>query len=169
MLDGLRGAPFSYAEVGRTRGELPPGYRHLRRRAVVGRGRDRFEEAARILLGWGVQRGAGLRVHPSGEVVSEGALALLRAGLAPVRITAPVRVVYVVDERERRGFAYGTLPGHPVAGEEAFVVELGPDETVTFTITAFSRPASLLARLAGPVGRAVQYWMTGRYLRALRA
>ena len=38
--------------------------------------------------------------------------------LGPVR--APCRVVYVVDEPDRRGFAYGTLPGHPeIDGELA--------------------------------------------------
>ncbi len=80
-----------------------------------------------------------------------------------------MRVVYVVDETHRKGFAYGTLPGHPESGEEAFVVELDGDGTVTFTITAFSRPSSRLARVAGPVNRAVQRWITGRYLRSLQA
>jgi uncharacterized protein (UPF0548 family) len=30
----------------------------------------------------------------------------------------PCRVVYVVDEPRRAGFAYGTLPGHPEIGGE---------------------------------------------------
>jgi uncharacterized protein (UPF0548 family) len=38
------------------------------------------------------------------------------AHLGPIRV--PCRVVYVLDEPERRGFAYGTLPGHPESGEE---------------------------------------------------
>ena len=78
-----------------------------------------------------------------------------------------MRVVYVVDEPRRRGFAYGTLPGHPETGEEAFVVELQEGDEVTFTITAFSRPASRLARAAGPVGRRIQGWATNRYLRSV--
>jgi len=41
------------------------------------------------------------------------------------------------------------------------------DQVVTATITAFSRPASRLARLAGPVGTLAQRWMTHRYLRAI--
>lgn len=76
-------------------------------------------------------------------------------------------MVYLVDEDHRKGFAYGTLPGHPESGEEAFVVELGEDGQVTFTISAFSRPASVLARLGGPLSRAIQRWVTGRYLRAV--
>ena len=36
-------------------------------------------------------------------------------------LQAPCRVVYVIDEPDIRGFAYGTLPGHPESGEERFV------------------------------------------------
>jgi uncharacterized protein (UPF0548 family) len=41
------------------------------------------------------------------------------------------------------------------------------DGTVTFEVTAFSRPATWLARATGPLGRAVQYRITTRYLQAL--
>jgi uncharacterized protein (UPF0548 family) len=75
--------------------------------------------------------------------------------------------VYAVDEPDRRGFGYGTLPGHPECGEEAFIIERHADDTVSFTIVAFSRPASRLAKAAGPAGRAIQRQTTTRYLRAL--
>ncbi len=67
-------------------------------------------------------------------------------GAGPVRITAPCRVVYTVNEPDRQGFACGTLPGHPECGEEAFLVERDDDGAVTFAITAFSRPATLRAK-----------------------
>ena len=51
------------------------------------------------------------------------------------------------------GFAYGTLPGHPENGEEAFVVSMSPDQVVRFEIQAFSRPGGPLVRLVGPIGR----------------
>ena len=61
---------------------------------------------------------------------------------------------YVTNQPDRQGFAYGTLPGHPECGEEAFIVEQHDDGAVTFAITAFSRPATLqakpLACRAGP-------------------
>ena len=41
------------------------------------------------------------------------------------------------------------------------------DGGATLVITAFSRPASALARLGGPVSGAVQSWITRRYLRSL--
>ena len=67
-----------------------------------------------------------------------------------------------------RGFAYGTLPGHPESGEERFVVELMPNDDVMLHITAFSKQARLYARLAGPLSRLIQRFMTDRYVDALR-
>jgi uncharacterized protein (UPF0548 family) len=166
-LERLRDAGLTYREVGHTRGMLPSGYHRLRRGAAVGTGADRFEQATRRLLGWDVHRGAGLSVSSSSERVVEGAVAVVRVGPGIAAVTAPVRVVYVVSEPHRVGFAYGTLPGHPESGEEAFVVELAPGGTVTFTITAFSRPSSLVARAAGPIGRVVQSAIADRYLGAI--
>lgn len=87
--------------------------------------------------------------------------------LGPLRVPAPVRVVYLIAEPRRIGFGYGTRVGHPERGEESFVVFLDEDETVRIMITAFSRPATPLARLGGPVTRLVQHHYTERYLRAL--
>jgi uncharacterized protein (UPF0548 family) len=167
--DRLRRAPFTYAEVGGTRGELPAGYRRLRRRVTVGTGAARFEEAAHTVLGWQMHRRAGLSVRASSGSVVEDAVAVLRLGWRFLGVSAPVRVVYVVHQPHRRGFAYGTLPGHPESGEEAFDVQLHPDGQVTFTITAFSRPSSMLARAGGPISSLIQSWATNRYLRSVQA
>lgn len=73
----------------------------------------------------------------------------------------------MIEEPHRRGFTYGTLPGHPEAGEERFLLEQHPDGHLSFTITAYSRPATTLARMAGPLNRAAQLVMTRRYLKAM--
>lgn len=119
------------------------------------------------MLGWDMHRRAGLSVRPSTQTVAKDAVAVLRLGWGVLGVNAPVRVVYVIDEPRRQGFAYGTLPGHPESGEESFVASLGEDGEVRVTITAFSRPSSLLARAGGPVSRAIQRWATNRYLHAL--
>ena len=79
----------------------------------------------------------------------------------------PLSRARVVEEPQRRGFTYGTLPGHPEAGEERFLLEHLNDGRILFTITAFSRPASTLAKLGGPISRVTQTFMTQRYLHAL--
>jgi len=164
----LSGLDLTYPEVGRTAAELPAGYGHVQKSVDLGAGDDRFGAASAALLAWQMQRRAGVRVEPATAGVAVGTDAVLLLGFGPLAIRAPVRVVYVIDEPDRQGFAYGTLPGHPETGEEAFLLTRRADQRVRFTITAFSRPVSALARLAGPLGILTQRWVTGRYLRALR-
>jgi uncharacterized protein (UPF0548 family) len=163
----LRDSELTYREAGQTAGALPPGYHHLRRRAVVGCGAKAFADAAHALTGWQVHLRAGLRVAASAATAEPGTVVVLGLGAGAIRIAAPCRVIYIVDEPRRRGFAYGTLPGHPERGEEAFLIEQHRDGAVSFTITAFSTPATLLAKAAGPAGRALQRRITSRYLHAL--
>jgi uncharacterized protein (UPF0548 family) len=100
-LRDLAALTLTYTEVGATAGALPAGYHHVEKSAVIGRGRRRFEEAADAGMRWGMLRGAGLRVEATSEVAAVGAEVIVHLG--PVR--APCRVVYVVDEPDRRGFA----------------------------------------------------------------
>lgn len=165
-LRDLRQVPVTYAEVGATRGELPAGYHHVRMSRVVGHGRDDFEVAGEAVMRWEAQRRSGIRVEATDERAQPGTVVRLHIGPGSL-VTAPARVVYVVDEPGRRGLAYGTLPGHPELGEEAFVVELRSDASVLFTVTAFSRAGTLLTRLGGPVNRAFQRFMSRRYLAAV--
>ena len=168
-VDRLRALPLTYAEVGATSAGLPDGYHHVSREAVLGAGEAAFRQAADALSRWELQRRAGVRVLPAAARVAEGVDAVLLLGVGRLAVRAPVRVVRVVDEPRRTGFAYGTLPGHPESGEESFLVEWRPDGSVVCRITAFSRPVTWLARLGGPATTLVQGWVTGRYLRSLRA
>jgi uncharacterized protein (UPF0548 family) len=83
-------------------------------------------------------------------------------------VLASCEIVYVTDDTDRFGFAYGTLPSHPERGEEAFHVERSADGEVTFGVIAFSRPADLFGRVGGPVARAVQNGVTNAYLEGVR-
>ncbi|MGA5540771.1 DUF1990 domain-containing protein [Mycobacterium sp. NPDC051198] len=160
-LHDLAELSLTYPEVGATAGELPPGYRHIRASAAIGTGRDRFEQAGADVLQWGMQRGAGLRVQATSDSAAEGTELIV--GLGP--IPAPCRVVYVLDEADRRGFAYGTLAGHPESGEELFSVRYDPEtDSVHAEVAAFSRPATWWSRLGGPVTRLLQQIVTRRYL-----
>jgi uncharacterized protein (UPF0548 family) len=163
----LRAAGLTYPEAGATATALPAGYHHVRMQRRIGTGPELFVAAGAAVLAWAAHTGAGLTVAATAPVAAPGTDVLLTAGAGPVRLHAPCRVIYVIDEPRRRGFAYGTLAGHPESGEEAFVVELAADDAVTFVITAFSRPATALSRLAGPLGRQAQRAVTRRYLRAL--
>lgn len=163
--DRLRAAPFTYPEVGLTAGSLPAGYRITNATRTLATDTD-FDHAARSLLGWQVHQRAGFAVAASSRQVAEATVVRLSLGIGRLALVAPCRVVFVINEPHQRGFAYGTLPGHPECGEEFFLLDR-VDSTITFTITAFSRPASLLAKLTGPVGSSLQDLVTRRYLRAV--
>jgi uncharacterized protein (UPF0548 family) len=100
-------------------------------------------------------------------MVSPGDSAWLHIPVGPFSVKAPARVVYVVNDQTRRGFAYGTLAGHPESGEESFMVELADDGSVWFEVRAFSRPSSVLWWIVYPALRIAQSIYTRRYLRAL--
>lgn len=160
----LAGLPLTYPEVGATAGRLPQGYHHLHASAVIGHGRPRFEEAAAEGMRWGMLRGAGLRVDATSDVAAVGSEVIV--GLGPIRV--PCRVVYVIDEPNRRGFAYGTLPGHAESGEELFAVSYDPSgDAVHAEVSAFSRHGRWWSRLGGPVTSLAQRAIFNRYLRAL--
>ncbi|MFJ1596356.1 DUF1990 family protein [Streptomyces sp. NPDC088261] len=145
-------APFTYREVGATRlGPLPRGYRHLFHTARIGRGRPAFEAAGAAVTTWAMHRRAGTRIRARSARAEAGGAVEVSLGAGPLRVRAPCRVVWTAYEKDRTGFAYGTLPGHPERGEESFMVDLHEDGTVWFTVMAFSRPARWYTRLAGPL------------------
>lgn len=166
--EALRAAPVTYGAGPRAGGQVGDEGRRFRRFAATRvLGRHDFDAAADELFAWQLQSRAGLRVAASEPVAEVGTVVRMSLGVGPLALRIPCRVVDVLDEPGRRGFAYATLPGHPECGEEWFVLEQAPGGRVRLTVSAVSRPATLLARLGGPVSRAVQQWMTRRYLRAL--
>jgi uncharacterized protein (UPF0548 family) len=161
-------AELTYPEPGATRGsgELPAGYRHVVRHQRLGAGKHTFERAVEALFTWRMHRGAGLTalVAPRPAV---GEVVVMRLGPWPAGAIAPCRIVYVEDEPRRRGFGYGTLPGHPAVGEESFVVDWADDDGVYLTIRAFSRFVMPWAML-GPAVRWGQNFVTDRFVSSLR-
>ena len=102
--------------------------------------------------------------HP---YIANGMTAVLRVPFGPFHVKAPVRVVYVIEEQHRVGFGYGTMKGHPLSGEESFVLEQRDDDSVWLTMRSFSRSAGGVRAIVSPVARASQTRLTKRYLRAL--
>ncbi len=81
----------------------------------------------------------------------------------------PARVVAVEERPGRCGFAYGTLEGHPVCGEEAFILSRTSDDDVLLTLRSLTRAApSGRWRVVFPLLLVAQRWYRRRYVRALR-
>lgn len=191
----FRGIAVSYAAVGITAAadflRYPPGgFRAIERSIRLGSGPERFRNAAAAVMTWGAHQASGVSVveiastDPSSAADAEGSTETvfaadgtpyLTSGMA-VTLAIPigkktrnitVRVVSIVDELNRIGFAYGTLRSGPIVGEESFVVEHRADSSVWFTVRACTRVTRRTWRFAAPVFRVLQKRYLDRYLRSL--
>jgi uncharacterized protein (UPF0548 family) len=148
---------FTYAEVGATKNaDIPPGYKSLRVRTEIGLGPEVMRNAADALMEFWMHRALPAKVKASAPRAAPGVAVEVSMGVGPLRLPAPCRIVWVEDGERRAGWGYGTLPGHPASGEESFVVHMDDEGAVWFTVTSFSRPASRLMRLAGPLASVFQ-------------
>ena len=166
---------FSYDAVGGTRPaqenwlERPDGYRRFERTVRLGHGERRWQTAAEAVLIWQIKTRSGFAVRPiGGDVkVRPGVPYELSARVGPLAVREPVRVVAVVQQPDRCGFSYGTLAGHPVSGEEAFITHRSDDGQVWLTIRSLTRPADNGWRWVFPLLLIAQQFYRTRYLRAL--
>ena len=169
-----RGRRLTYASVGATDPASsswtvrPRGFLRHESTVVVGQGTAAWDDAVERLLRWGVKTASGFGVEPAGPV-EVGDECRVTFSVGPVGVVEPVRVVAVCREPDRIGFAYGTLAGHPVSGEEAFVVSRDEAGAVRLTLRSLTRPAPSPWALAFPVLLVVQRLVRRRYRRALVA
>ena len=151
-----QGLPFSYAQVGATLTEAPAGYTIDHNRVKLGEGEETYSRAISALRGWQHFDLGWLKIVPSGTPISVGNTVAVQAQTFGCWSLNACRIVYVIEEVKKFGFAYGTLPDHVECGEERFTLEWQPDDTVWYDIFAFSRPRHPLVRLARPLGRRLQ-------------
>lgn len=166
---------LSYGRAGETHPESDlwsprAGDRHYERTVRIGAGEACWRAASTAVTSWEVKTRSGFEVEPAPPAggrlrIGERYWLIARAG--PLRIREPVQVTATVYEQNRQGFAYGTLDGHPVAGEEAFIVHRTPDGAVLFTLRSVTEPGSGPWRAAFPAVLVAQRMYRRRYLRAL--
>ena len=165
-------ARFSYPEVGATHG-LPPSarrfgtYRVDHGRVLLGSGAGTYERACRALRTWQMFGTDWVRLVTPNVPCEEGVTLVLHVRHLGFHSLIANRVVYVIRETDRFGFAYGTLTGHAEQGEERFLITRDA-HGVWFELLAFSRPRHPLARLGAPFVRFLQRRAARAYLRALR-
>ncbi len=150
----------SYVEVGASRGQPPHGYNVDRTQLLLGHGAAVFAAAKAALERWQHFQLGWVEAWPNDTKIEPGAVVAVLVRTYGFWWLNACRIVYVIDEQGpsvRFGFAYGTLPGHAEQGEERFSIEWNrADDSVTYTILAFSRPRHLLAKLGYPIVRRLQ-------------
>ena len=158
--------PFSYPEVGATKSGSgpgagdstgPAGYTLDHNRVQLGHGGEIYRRAVEALKQWRQFELGWVTLVPHGVKVETGAVVAVKARAGGLWSLNACRVVYVIDEAERFGFAYGTLPDHVERGEERFMIEWQPDDdSVWYDILAFSQPRHLLVRTGFLYARMLQ-------------
>ena len=155
-----RGVDYSYSDVGATtRDDWPKGFDHDRNRVLLGRGEEIFRRARSAISQWQHFPTSWTRIVPANAPIATGTTVALVVRALGVWWLNSVRIVYVIDEAgptPRFGFAYGTLPAHVEKGEEQFLVTLDKNDDVCYSISAFSRPRMVAARLGYPIVRRLQ-------------
>ncbi|SFS00669.1 Uncharacterized protein, UPF0548 family [Agrococcus baldri] len=135
--------------------------------ARIGSGDELWQRASCDLLHWRVKTRSGFSVGTT-QPATAGMRLTVTARVAGLRIREPIEVVDVVQTTTRAGFSYRTLPGHPVAGEEAFILHRAGDDVV-LTVRSLTQAASQQPwRALYPLLRIAQRVVRRRYLRALR-
>jgi uncharacterized protein (UPF0548 family) len=161
FLRSQQSLPFSYREVGATRGNAPAGYTVDHSRVRLGEGQRTFERARGAIQGWEMFNVGWLRLlWPNAPIQAGTTVGLLTRQFGVWSLNA-CRIVYVIEEDDlplrRYGFAYGTLPDHAERGEERFSVEWRrSDDSVWYDIYAFSRPNQFLSIAVYPFTRMLQ-------------
>ena len=152
--------PFSYRQVGATRGEVAPAdFTVDHNRIRLGAGERTYQRAVSALRSWQQFELGWVTIVPPYTPVEVGRTVAVQAYTFGFWSINACRIIYVIAEDEpvkRFGFAYGTLPNHVECGEERFSIEWYADDSVWYDIYALSRPQHPLVRLGFPVARRLQ-------------
>jgi uncharacterized protein (UPF0548 family) len=147
---------LTYQGVGTTRNQPPAGYVVDHTRAKLGTGEKVFASASAALENWQQFQLGWLEAWPATTSIRPDRVIAVVARSIGVWWLNACRIVYVIDEQKRFGFAYGTLPEYAGSGEERFLVEMDDDGTVWYDVLAFSRPHGALPHLGYPYMRYLQ-------------
>ena len=173
FLDDQRSLPFSYPEVGASREGAPPGYPVNQLRGRLGVGTETFARAVEALRCWKMYETGWTKLCWPDAPITEGTVVGVLGRHFGLWSLNACRIVYVIEEASplrRYGFAFGTLPAHVERGEERFTVEWDrADDSVSYEVFAFARPAHPLASVGPPFVRLVQRRFAAASLRAMAA
>jgi uncharacterized protein (UPF0548 family) len=148
---------FNYPMVGATRtASAPPDFDVDKNLFLLGTGSKAWEAAKLAVQQWAMFPAPWTQIAPQQAPIQTNQTIAMLARVMGMWWINSCRIVYVIEEPNRFGFAYGTLPGHAEQGEELFLVERDETGKVYYRLEAFSRPRHLLARLTYPLPRVFQ-------------
>jgi uncharacterized protein (UPF0548 family) len=161
FVEGQARLDFTYRSVGATVSTWPAGYQHDHARFPLGSGQQVFKKAKAALQCWKQFDLGWAHAQPDDTSIEPTRTVAVVFHMLGIWFLNSAKIVYVVDEPNRFGFAYGTLPGHVECGEERFLVECDADGTVWYDVRAFSRPRHILTK----IGYLYVRWLQKRFVR----
>lgn len=151
---------FTYSAVGATAGTLPSGFTVDHNRVKLGEGEAVFQSAKSAIHNWKQFKLGWVDAWTPEETLRPGQMVGVLGRAVGFWWLNSSRIIYVINETKpgaRFGFAYGTLPGHVMCGEERFLVEWDhADNSVWYDVLAFSKANHILTRIGYPAVRRTQ-------------
>ncbi len=164
-LETNRSSNFSYRDVGRTKDILVQredaadlnAYNVDHNRTVIGKGDEDWETTKKAVANWKMFDMPWVQLCWPDTAIAEGqTVAVLIRHFGFYSLNS-AQIVYVIDESNRFGFAYGTLADHGESGEERFLVEMDANtREIWYDLYAFSKPNHFLSMLGYPLTRILQ-------------
>ena len=99
--------------------------------------------------------------------VGAGTTIRVHGRVGGMKADAELRVIFVIEEPRRIGFALGTVGDSVVSGEESFLVDWYDNDEVWFTVRAFDAPLALAYKVFPPLLKRRRQQLSQRYLRAI--
>lgn len=156
FLHQKRTTDLNYDEVEATRGLFPNGYDHDRNRIWLGEGNVVWEKAKEAIREWKQFPSGWTKIHPVDTPIEKDETVAMLFRLFGLWWKNSTRIIYLIDEPKKFGFAYGTVKGHVERGEEIFCVEKDAEGKVYYKVEAFSRPDFWLTKLGYLLARFYQ-------------
>ncbi len=132
------------------------GFDHDDNRIYLGAGDDVWQAAKCAMSNWAMFPDGWAKIYYQNPVFTEGAIVVLCAHVFGIWWLNASRILYVLDDDQSFGFAYGTLPNHVETGEELFKIFRTEQNEVYFSLTAFSRPRFWAVHWTYPLSRIFQ-------------
>ncbi len=132
------------------------GYDKDTNQIFLGTGEDVWTAAKQAMADWAMFPEGWARIYYQKPIFTEGDIVVMCAQVFGLWWLNTARILYVLDDENHFGFAYGTLPNHVESGEELFQVMRDAQGDVYYVLSAFSRPRFWAVRLTYPLSRFFQ-------------
>ncbi len=148
--------PFSYPDLGCSRGRNVAGFNTDRVRIEVGSTDEAFEKAKRAIRNWRGFATDWVRLCWPYKKIAPGTVVAVQCHQFGFYSVNAARIVYAIDEPNRFGFGFGTLTDHMFRGEMSFLIYREENGKVYYEISSISRPGHWLAWIFYPFARQLQ-------------